>query len=186
MRFLRAFRRRSPAPEPTTPIVTRARPDRIERLALPRGVADATIEHFHRRGAEGHEGFILWPGIVNGRGLAVVTTAWIPAAQTHEGFARTHTEGMVAFVQAVHEEGWALLAQVHTHPGDAFHSPIDDRYPASGRDGFLSIVIPSFGRGFELDRPNWAVYELEGGRWRAWSAEEARARIRIMRSSQER
>jgi hypothetical protein len=186
MRLLRALRRRPPPPEPTLPVVVRARPGRIERLGVPIAVADATIEHLRRRGIEGHEGFVLWPGLVSQQGLAVVTTAWIPQAQTHAGFARTHGEGMIAFVQALHEEGWALLGQVHTHPGEAFHSPIDDRYPASGRDGFLSVVIPSFGSAFDLDSPDWAVFELGRGNWRAWSTEELRSRIRIIRSSHER
>jgi hypothetical protein len=41
----------------------------------------------------------------------------------------------------------SIRAQVHTHPGDAFHSPTDDHYPVIAVPGFLSLVIPRFGSG---------------------------------------
>ena len=37
--------------------------------------------------------------------------------------------------------------QVHTHPGRAFHSATDDRFPIVHLPGFLSLVIPNFGLG---------------------------------------
>lgn len=37
--------------------------------------------------------------------------------------------------------------QVHTHPGPAFHSHIDDHWPLIHTPGFLSLVIPNFAMG---------------------------------------
>ena len=40
-----------------------------------------------------------------------------------------------------------VRVQVHTHPGRAFHSATDDRFPIVHLPGFLSLVIPNFGIG---------------------------------------
>ena len=40
-----------------------------------------------------------------------------------------------------------VRVQVHTHPGEAFHSPTDDAYPLIHETGFLSLVIPGFAMG---------------------------------------
>lgn len=40
-----------------------------------------------------------------------------------------------------------VRAQVHTHPGSAFHSHVDDRWPIVQTVGFLSLVVPHFAQG---------------------------------------
>lgn len=42
------------------------------------------------------------------------------------------------------QEHRAIRAQVHTHPGVAYHSAIDDDFPVVQTAGFLSLVIPRF------------------------------------------
>ncbi len=49
-------------------------------------------------------------------------------------------------VRQTHEQVH-VQAQVHTHPGSAFHSATDDMWPMVGTVGFLSIVVPRFGNG---------------------------------------
>ena len=39
------------------------------------------------------------------------------------------------------------MAQVHSHPGEAFHSPADDRWAIPRQVGALSIVLPFFAAG---------------------------------------
>jgi hypothetical protein len=41
----------------------------------------------------------------------------------------------------------SVSLQVHTHPGAAFHSAVDDAYPLLCHPGFLSLVIPDFAMG---------------------------------------
>lgn len=61
-------------------------------------------------------------------------------------------------------QGQCVALQVHTHPGGAHHSGIDDEYPIVHTLGFRSLVLARFGeqglRGAHL-----AVYEGDG-RWR--------------------
>jgi hypothetical protein len=45
------------------------------------------------------------------------------------------------------DRGLGVRVQVHTHPGEAFHSPTDDAFPLIHETGFLSLVIPDFALG---------------------------------------
>jgi len=59
----------------------------------------------------------------------------------------------------------SVKAQVHTHPGEAFHSETDDNWPIVSKEGFLSIVIPDFATG-EISLKNAWIGRLRGdGIW---------------------
>ena len=58
-----------------------------------------------------------------------------------------------------------IVMQIHSHPGGAFHSSTDDNFPIIHSVGFLSLVVPSFGR-HGLDGAHLAVYEGDG-KWHA-------------------
>jgi len=68
----------------------------------------------------------------------------------------------------------SVKAQVHTHPGEAFHSATDDNWPIVSQEGFLSIVIPEFATG-ETSLKNAWIGQLGGdGNWnRVASPEQA-------------
>lgn len=67
-----------------------------------------------------------------------------------------------------------VKAQIHTHPGEAFHSASDDKWPIVSQEGFLSIVIPDFATG-EISLKNAWLGRLRGdGIWtRLASPEQA-------------
>ena len=76
------------------------------------------------------------------------------------------------------QSGLCLLAQVHSHPGAAFHSSRDDLNAASPWPGFISIVVPNGGwiaDGF------WAsveAYELLGAaKWKHLNGAEKLRRL---------
>jgi proteasome lid subunit RPN8/RPN11 len=59
--------------------------------------------------------------------------------------------------------GQTIVLQVHSHPGRAHHSGIDDHWPVVHRVGFPSLVLAHFGRsGFTGS--HLAVYQ-GGGKW---------------------
>ena len=60
----------------------------------------------------------------------------------------------------------SVKAQVHTHPGDAFHSTIDDEWPIVSQAGFLSIVIPDFAVGEPSLDDAWIGRLQADGTWR--------------------
>ena len=64
----------------------------------------------------------------------------------------------------------SVRVQIHTHPGQAFHSPTDDEWPIVSRVGFVSIVIPHFAAAEQsLDRA-WVGYLQGDGKWRRLSS----------------
>lgn len=52
-----------------------------------------------------------------------------------------------------------LIAQIHSHPEEAYHSETDDEFPIISTVGGLSIVIPFFARQ-KIDYDEWAYYRL--------------------------
>jgi len=71
-----------------------------------------------------------------------------------------------------------LIAQVHSHPGEAYHSRADDRYAIVTAEGGFSLVVPDFGDA-PADPTAWAVYRLDQGAWRELSIVEARAILKV-------
>jgi len=59
----------------------------------------------------------------------------------------------------------SVKVQVHTHPGKAFHSVTDDRWPIVAQDGFLSIVIPDFAAGPPTLGGAWIGRLQASGNW---------------------
>lgn len=60
--------------------------------------------------------------------------------------------------------GQRVVLQVHTHPGGAHHSGIDDEYPVVHSVGFRSLVLAQFGA-HGLRGAHLAIYQ-GAGRWR--------------------
>lgn len=59
----------------------------------------------------------------------------------------------------------SVRAQVHTHPGRAFHSETDNEWPIVSQAGFLSVVIPRFASG-NVDLTDAWIGRLEpDGTW---------------------
>jgi hypothetical protein len=59
-----------------------------------------------------------------------------------------------------------VKAQVHTHPGEAFHSASDDRWPIVSQAGFVSIVIPDFAESEPTLDGAWIGHLQVDGSWR--------------------
>ena len=63
-------------------------------------------------------------------------------------------------------ERMGIRAQVHTHPGRAFHSPTDDDYPIIRTEGFLSLVIPRFAQGAVTLNDSFLTEVQSDGEWK--------------------
>jgi hypothetical protein len=105
----------------------------------------------------------------DGRELAV-TNAVRPAqtaSRTKDGLLVV-VDGDALFNVNKHfyERGELLVGQVHTHPGEAYHSPTDDDHPLVTLVGAISLVVPNFARRGLKDQDRWAWYRLEAlGLW---------------------
>lgn len=59
----------------------------------------------------------------------------------------------------LYENKLKLIAQIHSHPNEAFHSETDDEFPIAATLGCLSIVVPFFAQN-PLNHFEWAYFRL--------------------------
>lgn len=124
--------------------------------------------------AKGHEGIAYLAGRTNGTTTLVVAVVR-PNAYTTPGSFHVDAPSMAKVIRAIVATGLHVVGQVHTHPGQAYHSNGDDEGARIRYTGFASIVLPDYGRrlpslagaaaymfiagrGFvEIGRPNFVV-----------------------------
>jgi hypothetical protein len=128
------------------------------------------------------EGVALWAGRADDGTFEVYTTI-IPAQTVsrleEELLYAVDGEELHRINQWLYENKQTLIAQLHTHPGKAYHSEMDDRYPIMATSGGLSIVIPDFAfSDFYLE--DWAVYRLLPSKnWTALTTSEIQSLLQI-------
>lgn len=140
----------------------------ITTVCVPEDVIDETWRALRAFGSKGCEGFVLWLGSLSSAS-ATVEVAFVPAQSSIRG-----EDGVGYFVTSetlfelnreLHRSGLRLLAQVHSHPTEAYHSSTDDAYAVVTAEGGFSLVVPDFARG-KPRLATCAVYRLQGARWR--------------------
>ncbi len=150
-------------------------------LTVPRNIVDGTGDALRAFGGDGFEGLVLWAGELMPT-TARVTTGLVPPQHPIRD-----ERGMGYFVDGdalfdlnrhLHRNGLLLLAQVHSHPGEAYHSEADDRYAIVTAEGSYSLVAPDFGEGFAAH--SCAVYCLEGGEWVPVRHDDVLRRIHVV------
>jgi hypothetical protein len=154
----------------------------VSEVVVPRECVDEIVTHLRLVGRDGHEGLGLWVGRQVGPRFHV--TATVVPKQTHKRTA----DGLCVILpgDALHElnvrlykEQLSLIAQIHSHPGRAYHSDTDDAYAIATTVGCFSIVVPYFARD-DFDISRVATYRLdEKARWMGVSPMQARRLIRI-------
>jgi hypothetical protein len=152
----------------------------LRRYVVLSGVLDVTKNHLLAAGRSGSEGALCWAGTPLGD-AALVTTAIVFNGSRHYGGVHVSSAQSGLLYEHCHTRGLTLFAQVHSHPGAAFHSPPDELLPHSPVRGFLSVVIPSFGRRCLERMDTWAVFEqVVFEKWREWSLSEKLDRIEVL------
>lgn len=141
------------------------------RLTVPRRVIEQTGAALREYGGQGCEGLVLWLGRVEqrtGGAEACVTHCLVPPQhpiQSEDGVGYfVSADTLFALNRLLAQHKLRLLAQVHSHPTEAFHSSTDDRYAIVTTEGGFSIVVPDFGERTE-DPSLWAVYRLGRNGW---------------------
>jgi hypothetical protein len=114
-------------------------------FSLPHALITETFNHFRTCGRGACECQVLW------------TSSWDspqqldgvvhPVHRSHGGGFQVDRNWLHVFSVGLLRANRGVQIQVHTHPGEAFHSATDDRYPIIHMAGFMSLVIPDFGLG---------------------------------------
>jgi hypothetical protein len=149
----------------------------VTRMLIPQAIAVHTLRALQYFGGSGCEGLVLWLGSVQDD-QAVVYQAFTPPQQ-----AISSEDGVGYFVtsdtlfqlnRTLLQTGMRLIAQIHSHPGAAYHSPMDDRYAIVTEDGGVSLVVPDFGKA-PVEPASWAAYRLHGATWKSLSLADAKS-----------
>ena len=154
----------------------------VQLVRVPRQLAEEAHAHLKRVGTRGMEGFAIWAGTREGSIFQVSQTV-IPAqrgVRSASGVCVTiGPEELHRLNVWLYENKLAVVAQIHSHPGRAYHSETDDTFPIATAIGCLSLVIPDFAtQPFSLAR--CAVYRLSpAGRWREVPAADVPRLIEI-------
>jgi hypothetical protein len=141
-------------------------------IDVPTEMVDASIRAFVECGRHRHECVVFWTGPV---GELKVDEVIHPHHDSSKGSYDVDNRWLNELWFALGRRRRMIHAQVHTHPGAAFHSTRDDRGAVAAHDGFLSIVVPDFGkRGALLGA---RAYEITARGWRCVSSLDAVIRV---------
>lgn len=154
----------------------------IPQLTIGYDAVVHTIARIRQRGERGAEGVMLWLG----RRSALdsdVHEAYEPLYRSKADHFVVPQEGMSALMDRICATGYAVLAQVHSHPARAFHSLADETWALVKHVGAYSIVLPWF-CAHTTPENFWqeaSVFVMQpSGRWLELSATE-KERLCLMR-----
>ena len=134
-------------------------------LKVPKRIVEQTFAHFRACGSGRAECVTWWLGPLAESGI--VDEVVHPVHTATSGGYDIDGAWQNGFWLRLAKDELELRAQVHTHPGSAFHSSRDDSMAAAQTVGFLSLVIPNFGLG-ELSLSGAHLAErASDGSWRS-------------------
>ena len=113
------------------------------KLKISREHLRETIYILQHAGLKRHEGIVLWFAHKNGQ----VCRCFEPLHRAKLDMFHIPRQGIEQILKICRVEGVRLVAQVHSHPREAFHSLADDRWAIPRQVGALSIVLPYFAAG---------------------------------------
>jgi proteasome lid subunit RPN8/RPN11 len=121
----------------------------VSEVTVAAGVVEGTLTELREGGAEGCERLVLWLGRRRAGGFNV-TAGLVPPQECERDRFFVAPSGMTAVFDELRRERLMIVAQVHSHPGDAFHSEADDELAMVRHEGAFSIVVPRFARGVSV------------------------------------
>jgi len=154
----------------------------VRFVVVPHALALEANTFLARVGRRGMEALALWSGTQSGSTFNVGHTL-IPQQR-----AVRSQSGVCVIVDShelhnlnmwLYQNNQSVIAQIHSHPADAYHSDTDDHFAIATEAGSLSIVVPDFAR-HPFSLSDCAVCRLsDSGRWLKLSCLEASNLIAI-------
>lgn len=154
--------------------------NKIKSIFLPIDILEETLRRFKEYGKKSLEAFAIWVGKEMNTNF-IIKDVWIPIqCNTILSYYISDIDVHKINVE-LNKRKYYAIAQLHTHPKNAFHSRIDDNYPILTLPGSFSIVVPNFGdislRDF-LDKV--AIYRLIKKKWVLKSKIEVKRKFKVI------
>jgi hypothetical protein len=142
----------------------------VQRVIVPRSAALEVQEFLRKAGRLGCEGFAVWAGRRESDTEFRVTEAVIPdqrPIRTESGIMVVIGPQELRRLNAwLYENNLSVIAQIHSHPTEAYHSEADDHLAIATVVGSFSFVVPDFAVSPFL-LATWAPYRLApDGLWK--------------------
>lgn len=115
------------------------------RLVMSQACVDALAACLAPEIRNGQEGIVYLLGQSDGA-TTVALAAVRPEAQVTRGSFVVSAPAMAKIVRAAVDRGLQVVGQIHTHPGEAFHSDGDVDGARIAFTGYASVVLPDYGR----------------------------------------
>lgn len=133
----------------------------MSEVTVTAGVVEGTLSELREGGDAGCERLVLWLGRRRAGGF-IVTEGLVPPQECASDRFYVSPSGMSEIFDVLRSGRLVVVAQVHSHPAEAFHSDADDEMAIVRHEGAFSIVVPSFARGVSVSSfvEEAAVYRL--------------------------
>ena len=149
---------------------------------LTQAILDETWQMLRGPGEEQLEAVVLWLGQVHQSDRAEVLAPLFPpqvAYRSLDGLAVEIPQDVLTELIGALPAGVQILARVHSHPTEAYHSPLDDCNMVIGHEGAISIVVPRFATG-PARLCDCSINQLKrDGDWRELPEREVRSRFEL-------
>ena len=136
----------------------------VAELRVPSKVVREGFEFMRSVGRARLEGMVLWAGLQDGA-IFNVTELIVPkqrGLRTADGLCAVVDESELRRLNVyLYRQSLTLVAQVHSHPAEAYHSSTDDQYAIATTVGCFSIVVPNFAV-IDYALSECAAYRLNG------------------------
>jgi proteasome lid subunit RPN8/RPN11 len=146
------------------------------KITLPKEVLKKTMDAVRQAGNGNMERFCLWLAPRSEGQNVSISELYIPEQYSSSSGGRViiSEDALEALNRYLFANRLMIVAQVHSHPEEAFHSWIDDTEYIATTEGSYSIVIPYFGRVRFSDINTFAFYILHDGDWMEMDSNEVR------------
>ena len=137
----------------------------VVRYVVPRDIVAKSVEQLRSLSDGRREAVVLWTG---SRCVdeALVRRIVVPYQRASARHFDVPLRERLRIARQLAGCGEKLLVQLHTHPGRAFHSVVDDRLALPRHTGAISIVIADFAEQWEGDLEQASVNRhLGAGVW---------------------
>lgn len=111
----------------------------MNKLSIRAALVAKTIEVLQEGCKQECETVVFWLGKGD-----VVDEVYRPEQSVAVDYFHLPGSSMRALMDYLKKDRRRILAQVHSHPGQAFHSKADDKWAVIRHQGALSLVLPTF------------------------------------------